>query len=74
MTSAWSIKLMMCISPEHLGQISGSVPETFWMKWDQRFLNFLETGRGLGAVKDGLAVLLVGHLVLGEGGTEDILG
>ncbi len=28
----------------------------------------------LGAVKDGLAVLLVGHLVLGEGGTEDILG
>ncbi len=28
----------------------------------------------LGTVKDGLAVLPVGHLFLGEGGAEDILG
>ncbi len=33
----------------------------------------LEGGIHLGAVKDGLAFFVVGHLLLGEGGAEDIL-
>ncbi len=35
-------KLIMRISPRHLGQIRGSVSYTFWMKWDQRFFNSLD--------------------------------
>ena len=34
----------------------------------------LEGGVHLGAVEHGLCIFAVGHLLLGEGGTEDILG
>jgi hypothetical protein len=59
---------MMRISPEHLGQTSGSVSQTLRIKWDQRLFSSLETtGGGSSAIPAGCSY---NALVEGKNGSS----